>query len=406
MTCRGLISVAFNFIDYYLEYTKSAESPTEFFRWSALATLAAVCRDNVYHEHLLKRTYPNLYIVLFAKSGAARKSVPCDIAYKLIREVNNTTCIAGRTSIQYAIKRLSEGFTTEQGTVMSGASGFLYSEELSSFIVKDDHTIDLLTTLFDYHEKWESSTISGDTRKLENVCLTLLAGTNDALFAKIYNKDAAYGGLLGRTLIIKGDRARRKNSLMYANGAELPKAPLVTHLKKLARLKGPMKFSEEAAAYYDKWYNETDFFKHDSETGLEARLHTHVLKVAVLLCLAQEPIRMEVQREHVIEAIDLILELVPNYRLFGTSSGTAPEAMQTALILQELLRHNGKAVTRKAIIRKYFGEINITMFDSIKLTLMEAGLIYQGQDSTGNETLRASPEAIDTYITKRKQKDD
>lgn len=395
--------MAFNFVDYYLEYTQSAESPTEFFRWSALTTLAAVARDNVYHEHLLKRTYPNMYVVLFAKSGAARKSVPCDIAYKLVREINNTTCIAGRTSIQYAIKRLSEGFTTDQGTVLSGASGFLYSEELSSFIVKDDHTIDLLTTLFDYHEKWESSTITGDTRKLENVCLTLLAGTNDALFAKVYNKDAAYGGLLGRTLIIKGDKARRKNSLMYATGAELSREPLVTHLKNVARLRGPMKFSEEAAAYYDKWYNETDFFKHDSETGLEARLHTHVLKVAVLLALAQAPIKMEVQRQHVQDAIDLILELLPNYRLFGSSSGAAPEAMQTAMILQELLRQQGRPVTRRALIRKYFGEINISMFDSIKVTLAEAGLIEVERDSAHNETLRASTEAIETYLHKRKQ---
>jgi hypothetical protein len=394
--------VGFNYIDYYLQYTQSAESPTEFFRWSALVTLAAVARDNVYHEHLLKRTYPNLYVVLFAKSGAARKSVPCDIAYKLVREVNNTTCIAGRTSIQYAIKRLSEGFTTEQGTVLSGASGFLYSEELSSFIVKDDATVDLLTTLFDYHEKWESSTITGDTRKLENVCLTLLAGTNDALFAKVYNKDAAYGGLLGRTLIVKGDKARHKNSLMYASGTDLPKTPLVNHLKKVARLRGPMKFSEDAAAYYDKWYTETDFFKHDSETGLEARLQTHVLKVAVLLALADEPIRMEVQKHHVIEAIDLVLELVPNYRLFGSSAGAAPEAMQTAMILQELLRQAGKPVTKRALIRKYFGEINISMFDSIRLTLAEAGLIEVGKDSTGNETLWASQEAINTYITKRK----
>jgi hypothetical protein len=394
--------MAFNYIDYFLQYTQSAESPTDFFRWSALVTLAAVARDSIYHEHLLKRTYPNLYVVLYAKSGAARKSVPCDIAYKLIREVNNTTCIAGRTSIQYAIKRLSEGFTTDQGVVITGASGFLYSEELSSFIVKDDHTIDLLTTLFDYHEKWESSTITGDTKKLENVCLTLLAGTNDALFAKVYNKDAAYGGLLGRTLIIKGDKARLKNSLMYRNGAELSRDPLINHLRKISRLRGPMKFSDEAAEYYDKWYNETDFFKHDSETGLEARLHTHVLKVAVLLALAQEPIRMEVQREHVVEAIDLILELLPNYRLFGNSSGSAPEAMQTAMILQELLRQQGRPVTRKALIRRYFGEINISMFDSIKATLAEAGLIELERDSIGNETLRASSEAIETYINKRK----
>lgn len=394
--------MSFNYIQYFLEYTKSAESPTEFFRWAALASLAAVARDNVYHEHLLKKTYPNLYVVLFAKSGAARKSVPCDIAYKLVREVNNTICIAGRTSIQYAIKRLSEGFTTEQGTVMSGASGFLYSEELSSFIVKDDHTIDLLTTLFDYHEKWESSTITGDTRKLENVCLTLLAGTNDALFSKIYNKDAAYGGLLGRTLIIKGEKARQKNSLMYASGAELPKQPLVNHLRKVARLKGPMKFSEEAAAYYDRWYNETDFFKHDSETGLEARLHTHVLKIAVLLALSEEKLKMEVQKEHVVEAIDLILDLVPNYRLFGASAGAAPEAMQTAIILQELLRQNGKPVTKKALIRKYFSEINIAMFDAITLTLSEAGLVEVERDNSGNITLRASKDAIATYIERKK----
>jgi hypothetical protein len=76
--------------------------------------------------------------------------------------------------------------------------------------------------------------------------------------------------------------------------------------------------------------------------------------------------------------------------------------MQTAMILQELLRQQGRPVTRKALIRRYFGEINISMFDSIKATLAEAGLIELERDSIGNETLRASSEAIETYINKRK----
>src|SRR5678816_3110258 len=125
-----------NFIDRFIEWTSFAESPESYFRWTAISALGAVLRDNVYHEWGVKsRLYPNLFI-LNVGPPAIGKQLPMRMAGDLIRSVSNTRIIEGSASMQAVIKALG---THETGG-HKGASCILYSEELSSFYVKDQNT--------------------------------------------------------------------------------------------------------------------------------------------------------------------------------------------------------------------------------------------------------------------------
>ncbi len=91
-----------NFLELYLKYTEGFESPTSFFRWSAIATVAATLRDNCYRKMGGDddRLYPNLYVLTLADSSMHRKAKPTGIAGDLVAAVGNTKLVRGRTSIQ------------------------------------------------------------------------------------------------------------------------------------------------------------------------------------------------------------------------------------------------------------------------------------------------------------------
>ena len=91
------------------------ESPTIFWKWSAISCLSAVLRDNVYLTLPIGLIFPNQYVILLADSGGARKGAPCKFAFKLIKGVGNTKYINGRTSIQAVVKEMGQTYTNDTG---------------------------------------------------------------------------------------------------------------------------------------------------------------------------------------------------------------------------------------------------------------------------------------------------
>ena len=394
------MSEPFNFIEYFLRYTAAAESPTDFFKWAAISAISAIARDNVYLETEVVTVYPNLYVLLYARSGACKKSVPLKKILPIIKAVKNTKIIEGRTSLQYAITNLGKGIFDLNGNVVPGASGLIYSEELTSMIIKDDSTIAYLTDLYDYHETWNSGTQARQEEKLENVCLSILSATNEKLFKTVFTAEAIYGGLLGRTLIVIGEKARHKNSLMWQTVEPLKIDPMISHLIQVSRLKGPLTLTKEASTYFDTWYHEQDFEKNDSETGLEYRLTVHILKVAMMLALSEESLEKIVTLTHLKTAMDMILALVPGYRMFSTNVMVSEEQKQSVLVMKVILKQNGGWLEKREILRHHWFELDMAIFSSIVEKLSMANMIETGY-SNGNEPVyRATTYAIEKFLMK------
>src|SRR5512139_3076362 len=117
------------FIEDYLKTYESAESPTSFFYWSAIASISAVLRKNVYINKRIYKLYPNLYIMFVAKSGL-RKGYPVKQCQKLVDETEVVKVISGRNSIQSIIQELSRQWTTPTGKVMKDAQALVVNDEL------------------------------------------------------------------------------------------------------------------------------------------------------------------------------------------------------------------------------------------------------------------------------------
>ncbi len=369
--------MAFNFVEYFIEYYKERESPEIFWKWSAIGCLAAVLRDNIFLQVHDDIYYPNMYIILIADSGLYRKGAPCKAASKLIQDVGNTKFISGRTSMQAFVRDLGQDTTNDDGKLVRGASGVLYSEELSGLLVKDPATVPILIDIYDYHGDWSNNLVSLGKFKLRDVCVSLIAASNSSMFSKI--DTSTEDGLLGRTFIIKPTEKRPRKSLfaLARSQNKIDKAPLLDHLKKVSRLKGRINYSQEVERYYDEWYYAIPSEIFSDRIGYGSRLGTHVLKVALALAAARESFDKEIITEDIVEAINLCTQLRKNYKQIALSAGLSSRSNQVNIIVQILLKSDKYRISRSKLIQRTLGDIEGEILDSILLYMVHAELVKE-----------------------------
>lgn len=381
-----------NFIARFLDWTSFAEGPEPYFRWAAISAIGAVMRDNIYHEWGVKgKLYPNLFI-LNVGPPAIGKQLPMRLSGELIRSVGNTTIIAGSASIQAVVRTLG---THETGQ-LKGASCILYSEELSSFYIKDQNTNELLTDLSDYHEVWERNLISWNA-KLKNVCMSLFAASNEVLLKTVFDSAAIYGGLLSRTLLVVENKKRHKDPMTRKIVTNPQHEELLkNHLKCVSKLKGSIFMDDAALDEFDGWYKVWDESK--DQTGTAGRMKTHIKKVAMCLCMADEAFELMIRKRHIEEAIELCIGLYKNYRILTMEAGKAITAHPTALILRALAQAKNYQLDERGLLRRFLGELNITILGEVIPNMEKAGLIIV--TIVENETTyRLTPLALDLYRT-------
>lgn len=367
-----------DFIKQFLDYNSSYESPEEYFRWAALAGLSAILRDNCYLLLGDTRIYPNLYVLIIGPP-AIRKAKPLNSMLELIKTVDNTKIIEGRTSIQAVIQRLGEIERKKDGRAISGASGIIFSEEISAMFTEDDSNIPILTDLYDFKSSYTSALVSRGTTRLTNVVVSLLGASNEELLKPIFNNRAIYGGLLSRCLIVYGDKVRHRNSLMWEDGSKYDPIPMQRNLVEIARLKGTFVIDDTAKKFYDNWYKSVcpTLETSASKTGAEGRIHTNVLKVAMILAVSSRK-ELTITIEDLEGAIDICLKLFVNYKRLTLGSGKSKEAEPSVLLLK-LLWDQGielkYTLTRRDVIYRSWGDISSTQLDEVVKTLCEGGLI-------------------------------
>lgn len=365
-----------SFIEAYLDYTKEFESPHSFFRWSAYATISAVCRDNVFRQQGDTLLFPNIYVVLLADSAVHRKNRPTNLSGDLIAEIKNTKVIRGRSSIQAILMDLSQSETNKQGRIQAkGGSCVICSEELSASIVEDPAAVKILTDIYDYKKEYTVNLKGTGKQVISNVVTTLLAGSNETLLKEVYTDAAVFGGLLGRTFLIKPDEFRKSNSLMRSEPDKFRKDSLLESLRKISELRGQIKIEDSAIEEFEKWY---DPFRRSQEKrtdrgGVAGRIHTGIEKIAMILAINRY--ELNIRKSDVEEAIERCLALIPNYESFMMGTGKVPWQQAGAFLIQDLWKNSDHRVTKKEFLQRNWTIISNEDFDRLTITLENAGLI-------------------------------
>lgn len=408
-----------NWLDGIIHQHKELESPTSFWYWSAIAAISAVMKDQVWINRQIYNLYPNIYVMLHAESGM-KKGPPISMARQLVKPVNSTRIISGRSSIQGILKKLGTAQTAPGGKVQMKSVAFICSSELSSSIVEDPVATKILTDLYDrqYNAgEWESL-LKMENFQLKDPTITMLTATNEAMSEDFFTRSAIQGGYFARTFIVYEKQGTVNNSLIYPLLNPPNYVESAKYLAELAKLSGPFApmasldkseefryrkekmgreiWFNEVGIVYDDWY---DDFKgmlktteYKDETGTMNRFGDSVLKVAMLISLAKKP-ELVLSLEAMHEAIEQCQKLLGNVRKTTLGKqGVSQSAVLKTMIIMELLNRENHQVSRPVLMKKMWAHYTTsTEFDEMMLAFHETGMIMTS--NIGNTIVYAMPKS-------------
>lgn len=382
-----------NWLDDLMEATSYVETPRSFIRWAAISAVSAVVKDNVYLDKFAYKLYPNIYVLLVAKSGL-RKGFAANVAKALAVLVGNTRVISGRNSIQAIIQELSRSFTRPKQPPLLKAHGFIVSGELSTTFIEDPHTFTILTDLFDRHYHadgggWKYTLKGQDQQVLKDPCITMLGAINPPLLKSMISKRDISGGFVARTIIVEEHKRALKNPLTRPPKLVFDIYKFVPRLKEIAELTGEFHWSPEAMEIYEPWYDSLDMEGDEGETGTINRIADHVTKVAMILSMIRDN-KLIIQKEDLEQSMDLLNAAVRTAEGLTKGGGSVDNfAPKVKIVLGELINAEGGKCFRSRLLRKYWTEFNHLELDVIISTLERSNCVVitkKGRDEMYNAT--------------------
>lgn len=403
-----------NWIHDLVHQHSELESPLSFWYWSGLTAISAVVKDNIWMDRQIYKLYPNIYVMLHAESGL-KKGPPISAAAQLVEKVNNTTIIKGRSSIQGILKEMGTAKTEPGGKIKSNNTIFICSSELTSSIVSDPIATTILTDLYDRHYNignWRSL-LKMESFNVKAPTVSMLTATNDAHSADFFAHKDVQGGYIARTFVIHESKRNRANSLIWPLRNKPNYEKSAEYLVELGRLQGEFQpfvsetpdevkypyervqegrvlYFSEAGLIYEHWYKEfidsVDNSETKDPTGTLNRFGDSVLKVAMLLSLA-ESMDMVIESRHITEAVKMCETLIGNVRkaTLGKVKKAADNTDRKVLAIEELMKLPDHSITRLQLNKKYWMFGNADEWDECMVSLEAAGFITIG--AVGNNVV-------------------
>lgn len=372
-----------HWIDELVRQHSELESPRSFWYWAGLCAISAVVKDKVWIPRTKWwNTYPNIYVMLHARSGI-KKGPPVALARKLVSRVNGTRIISGRASIQGVLKELGTAKTQPGGKIKADSTCFYCASEFSSSLVADSAAMVILTDLYDrnYNEGEYKSLLKMESFRLESPCVSLLVATNQAHFDDFVQQKDVQGGFVARTFIVHEEKVHRRNPLIDPMEIEPDVEGLANYLKRLAQLEGPFEeFGQEPAGqlykeWYHSFYEDIDNSEDPDPTGTAERVGDAVLKVSMLLALSDKP-ELVISRGNVEQAIAVCEKLLGGVRKTTQGAGALSSTVhQKTLVINRLLREPGNRITRQRFLSTNWMHFDNDQLADCTESLSEAGVI-------------------------------
>ena len=396
-----------NWIDKVMIQTEYAETPRSFVKWAALCAISAVAAPNVFLDKIFYKLSPNIYVILLAKSGLG-KGFPVALAKALVKKAQCTRVIEGRNSIQSMVKEMGTVRTQEHnGTpALKDSRCFLASGEFADFVTYDPQAFIILTDLYDthYNEEWKNSFKNTGIDVLKNPNVTMLGASSPIHFKECLPTASITGGFIGRTLLIYEDKRSRINPLVDKPDIAFEPDELVQYLRELKDVKGEFSWTDSGKRMFKEWYQElreNEDKRREDDTGTEQRLNDHVLKVAMLLQLAEDKENLIITAENVKKAVDLLLDIARNSKRNLIVDGKSASKDHVAAVLRTLMTRPGEPYTREAILSQNWGHINIIELDVAVESLKQMAFVEE-YASGGQQFYKLTPKGVAIFFSQAK----
>lgn len=312
-----------NWIRAYLEFTAESESPESYHLWAGISAIASAVRRNVWLDQGLYVLFPNLFIAFIGPPARTAKSTALYLQKGIINTIPGIKMGPAACSREELIRTMAESKFDNQCALT------IHSSELSDLIdTSGILMIQFLTTIYDgnYVDAggWNYNTKHQGKDKIVNPFLNLIFGTTPSYFADSMPENIIGHGFTSRTIIVFEEKERHRNSRPRANNDILAQA-LKQDLAHISRIRGEFHWGGEVIGqdkdgkdittamqtydtYYDNLFN-TVPLDHRLE-GFHWRKKTHVLKVAMLLSLAERD-DLTITSQDINAAVQFLHDLEP-----------------------------------------------------------------------------------------------
>jgi hypothetical protein len=252
-----------DWLDAYYEYTEETESAPILHKWVSMSAVSAVLQRKIWLKVGRLRIYPNMYVVLVAEPGVARKTQAINYAVPIIREISGVRLSADaitKEALTQDIAEARDASILPNGDVMEHCSLSIISKEFESFLgQKKENTkmLVLLTDLFDAPDKWDYRTKHSGQDATVAVCINLLAATTPDSIASSLPTQAIGGGLTSRIMFVWASGKTKKVTAPPEPDPKL-KLAIIQDLAAISRLSGEYTMSKDCFRQWDAWYTAYD----------------------------------------------------------------------------------------------------------------------------------------------------
>ena len=316
--CDDMLPTDKGFLSDLIYYTRGREVPSIFVIWAGLYCMASVVKREAWFGWADKKLFPNIYSMIIAPAGAAKKNTAIDLTIDLldfiddeiqdhnVKRMKMINPFMSKATPEKLItcmmpdkKRGTDFFLTdEHGNKIIvddkpveykiGSEIAISQHEMSTLIGKQNYMEGLLEHLlnwYDCHPKWSYETHTRGSEDLINLYVTFIGAATPATL-KSLPPQVVGDGFLSRTMLVYQAFTDR----IYDEPIIPNQAPRIPELRKrLAWIAentlGEFKYSPEAKAYRKITYYK---FKKQlaidgAYQGVRSRLDVIINKVAMLV---------------------------------------------------------------------------------------------------------------------------
>ena len=395
-----------NWLDSYIEYTENTESAKIFHPWVGYSMISAALRKKVWHHLGRIKVFPNLYVVLVAEPGIARKSQAISYGVDVLSEVPEIQLSADAITKEALLQDLEACAADEQmpnGDMFRHSSLSIISKEFESFLgQKQENTkmLVLLTDLFDCQElPWKYRTKHSGSNIIPSVFLSILGATTPESLASSLPTTAIGGGFTSRVIFIWGEGKHKKIPVPYLDPElyEMREA-LINDLTVISRIAGGYNFSSKCLTEWEHWYMRYDersparICKDPAFNGWYSRKPMLILKLAMMNA-AMEHSKLILEWKDIdngILSIEKAERAMSKTFVAVGRSEVSPEVNTVANIIEM-----EGSISESALLQRVWRDVDAKKFNNVIETVMRRGLARRTFDGPNGE------KEIWYYATKR-----
>lgn len=360
-----------------MQYTENSEPPRLFREWCAVSVIAAALQRKCWLEWGTVMMYPNLYVVLTAPAGKARKGTAMKPAQKLLYSLGIP--LAAEAITREALIKMLRNSETSIDVGGTHSSLTVFSPELTVFLGYNNiQMLSDLTDWFDCADSWTYHTKNMGTDPIKGVFLNLIGATTPDLIRSALPQDAIGGGLTSRIIFVFEEKKGKTVPCPFLSNEErLLYQSLAISLEEIHQMKGAFTVSKEFTEAWVTWYSTNDGvnpfapMEYKQLAGYIERRPTQLLKLSMIMSAAKKR-TMRIDEEDFIDALNLLqrTEIKMPRALGGV--GTSHDASLTHNILEFLRQQPAELAT---IVRTFMYDGGAEGVGVSLQTLLKAGLV-------------------------------